>query len=60
MAGYGKHHILAPYFAFLPVHMCTKVQPTMIHKEKMSTVSNMLINVCNLLLLLSTVLIVHK
>jgi len=58
MLGYGKQHIVAPHFSFLPVHMCTKAQPTKIYKEKMATVSNTLTNVSNILLLLSTVLIV--
>jgi hypothetical protein len=60
MVGYGKQQIVAPHFYFLPVHMCTKVQPTMIDKEKMATVSNTLTNVSNILLLLSTVLTVHE
>jgi hypothetical protein len=60
MVGYGKQHIVAPYFSFLQVHMCTEVQPTMIHKEKMATVSNTLTNVSNIPLSLSTVLTVHE
>ena len=39
MVGYDKQHIVAPYFSFLPFHMCTKVQTMTIHKEKMATVS---------------------
>jgi len=60
MVGYDKQHIVAPYFSFLPFHMRTKVQTTTIHKEKMATVSNTPTTVCNVPLLLSTVLIVHE